>query len=343
MDEVTMPRVSICIPTYNASRTIGATLESVLAQTYPNLVINVVDNNSSDDTVVVVQGYEDSRITLHRNPVNLGGEGNFNRCIELATGKYTAIYHADDIYEPDMVASQVEFLEKHSDASAVFTEASLIDEDGKLIGEIRQPEQVAKAGPLHAFPEIFKAVLEHSNFLICPSVMAHTAVYQNDIKFWRGEMFGSSADLDVWLRMAVRGPIGILARKTMRYRISSHQYSAQIRLNVERAPFFKVTDHYLAQENVKKILTRRDRMNYARLERRDRVMRATNALIAEQPDSAKALCPSMMSFDAVRAALSTRRGAAVFALSVFIKVTMTLGLHEWARGVLLRVKRMAKR
>ena len=73
----------------------------------------VVDNHSSDATVTIVESFSDERITLHHNSVNLGGEGNFNRCIALARGKYTAIYHADDIYESEMVAAQVAFLEKH--------------------------------------------------------------------------------------------------------------------------------------------------------------------------------------------------------------------------------------
>lgn len=118
------------------------------------------------------------------------GEGNFNRCIALAKGKYTAIYHADDIYEPEMVAAQVEFLESHPQASAVFTEAALIDQSDNFIGEIHQPASLAAGRPLHDFPEVFKAVLEHSNFLICPSVMALTSVYQNDIRAWRGSYSG---------------------------------------------------------------------------------------------------------------------------------------------------------
>jgi len=343
MFDENMPLVCICIPSYNAEKTIGATLDSILAQTYSNLLIQIVDNDSSDDTVAIVQGYDDPRIRLHHNSVNLGGEGNFNRCIELSTGKYTAIYHADDIYETGMVAAQVEFLESNPSASAVFTEASLINESGELIGAIHQPASLAATGPLHDFTGLFRAILEHSNFLICPSVMALTSVYQDQIKCWRGEMFGSSADLDVWLRMSLAGPIGIIPEKKMRYRISSQQGSAQLRLNVDRAPFFKVIDYYLGQERVTASLTRKDWVHYQRLEQRDRVMRATNALVAKQPSTAIALCPSLISVAMIGAALQTRRGKVVFALGMFIKLTIALRLHDWSSSVLLRLKRIAQK
>ena len=121
------PMVCICIPTYNAAATIRETLTSILAQTYTNLVIHVSDNASTDKTLEIVESMADSRIHIHRHENNIGAEGNFTRCIQLATGKYTAIFHADDLYGADMVAKQVAFLESHPDAGAVFTEAEMID------------------------------------------------------------------------------------------------------------------------------------------------------------------------------------------------------------------------
>jgi len=343
MFDPTEPPVCICIPTYNAEKTISATLRSVLGQTYPNLNIQIVDNHSTDGTVAVVESFSDERITLHRNPVNVGGEGNFNRCIALAKGKYTAIYHADDIYEPQMVATEVAFLERNPQAGAVFTEALLIDEFDQPIGAMRQPKNLVASGPLHHFPEVFKAILAHSNFLICPSVMALTSVYQNEIKSWRGELFGSSADLDVWLRMLQRGPVGILPKATMRYRISRSQWSANVRVDIGRAAFFEVVDHYLAQAGVRSLLTADDLMNYQRLERRDQVMRAINALLQDQPEQAATLCPDIFSMSALKAAWQTRRGMAVLALGLYLKMMLSLRCHRLAKASLIHMKRMANK
>ena len=343
MSDAAKPLVCICIPSFNAEKTIAATLRSVLGQTYRHLSIQIVDNHSSDATVAIVKNFSDKRITLHRNPVNLGGEGNFNRCIALATGKYMAIYHADDIYEPDMVATQVAFLEQHPQARAVFTEALLIDEFDQPIGEIRQPKHLAASGPLHEFQEIFKAILAHSNFLICPSVMAQTSVYQDEIKSWRSEMFGSSADLDVWLRMLQSGPVGILSQASMRYRIGQDQWSAKVRVDTGRAAFFRVVDHYLAQPGVRGLLTTNDLMNYQRLERRDLLMRAVNALLQDQPEQAATLCPGIFTKSALKAAWQTRRGMAVLVLGLYLKTMLALRWHRLAKASLTHMKRMANK
>lgn len=343
MSDASTPLVCICIPTYNAEKTVAATLRSVLCQTYRNLVIHVVDNCSTDGTASVVEGFEDDRITLHRHSVNVGGEGNFNRCIALAQGKYTAIYHADDLYEPGMVAAQVTFLEQYPQAGAVFTQALLIDEEDRVIGTLEKPKTLAAGGPLQHFPEVFKAILERSNFLICPSVMVRTSVYQEEIKGWRGELFGSSADLDIWLRLLQRGPVGILSEATMRYRISQNQWSANVRADTGPAAFFSVIEYYLAQPDVRRLLTAGDLTNYERLKSRDKVMRAVNALLQDKPEQATALCPNVFSARVLVAALRTRRGRVVLALSLYLKVMLALRCYRLAKISLVHVKRMANK
>lgn len=109
-----VPLVCICVPTYNAAITIRETLHSILSQTYKNLVIHISDNSSTDTTLKIVESMDDPRLRIHRQQKNIGAEGNFENCIRLGEGKYTAIFHADDIYEPEMVAKEVAFLEKKS-------------------------------------------------------------------------------------------------------------------------------------------------------------------------------------------------------------------------------------
>jgi glycosyltransferase involved in cell wall biosynthesis len=343
MDELQQPLVCICIPAYNVAATIAQTVESVLRQSYANMQVLVVDNQSTDATSDIVRRLADPRLTLHQNPVNIGAEGNFNRCIELASGTYTAIYHADDIYEPDMVAKQVAFLDAHPQAGAVFTEASLIDQFGRTIGAISQPPTLAVTGPLHDFPTVFKAILEHSNFLICPSVMARTEIYQQHVVGWRGELFGSSADLDVWLRILEKAPIGIIPEKTMRYRVSDSQWSANVRANTEQADFFKVIDFYLGKEQVRNGLSANDMANYLGLERRDRVVRAANALIDMQADKARSLCPDLWTPEALQSASSSRRGKVVLLLGLYIKLMLFLRLTSLAAATLRFAKQLMQK
>lgn len=327
-----LPLVSICVPTYNAASTVRQTLESILGQRYPNLVVHVSDNASSDDTVQVVESIKDSRLILHRSPENIGAEGNFNKCIRLAEGKYTAIFHADDVYEPDMVEKQVAYLEANPQAGAVFTEAALIDETGARVGEIHLPEDVTSNNGLYDFETMFKAVLRHSNFFICPSVMARTSIYQHEIGCWRGEQFKSSADLDLWLRILLRHPVGYLREALIRYRISRNQWSARVRLGTGRADFFLVMDHYLAMDEVRPLLSNEDIRNYGWLERRDRVMRAVNLLLEGQAQQGVILLNDIFSLDALNAAIRGKRGLMSLLLGVYVLTLTRLrldGLGKW--------------
>lgn len=337
------PLVCICIPTYNAASTVRETLDSILAQTYSNIVVHVSDNASTDDTLKVVDSIKDCRLIIHHHLANVGGEGNFNRCIDYAEGKYMAIFHADDLYEPAMVASQVAFLEANSDAGAVFTEASLIDDNANQIGSLRLPKNLKSVNSLYSFATIFKSILQYSNFLICPSMMARTDVYKKDIKSWRGEAFGTSADLDVWLRVLQYHMIGIIPKPLMRYRISLGQHSEKLRSRVTRSDFFRVIDHYLTQQNVQAILSSKDLLNYHRLERTDRVVRAANLYLLGNEQESKALCFDVLSIDAVLAAISSRRGFVTLSVGIFLHIFIVLNFPTIGKFFLLRLKRLARK
>jgi glycosyltransferase involved in cell wall biosynthesis len=335
-----LPVVSICIPTFNAESTIHETLLSILNQTYNNISINIVDNASDDNTLAIVESFADPRICVHRYNINVGGEGNFNRCIQLGSGKYTAIFHADDIYDPDMVSTQVAFLENNSNAAAVFTEAHKIDENGNIFGTIIFPKELASPEHLYDFPTLFKAVLKHSNIFVCPSAMVRTTIYQNEIKKWRGDIFRSSADLDVWLRISQLHQIGLIPRPLMRYRISKSQFSSQLRQRTHRADLFLVLDYYLAQEHISTHLSLSDRRHFRWLERTDRIVRAVNLYIQGDITQARSLSNDALSLDCMMAALHGFRGLATFLAAVSLQFFIFLHWHFLGKFLLIRMKRV---
>ena len=73
------PAVSVCIPTYKGAAHLRTSIESVLAQTFGDLELVIVDDNSPDDTFAIASGYQDLRVRCLRNDRNLGAEGNWNR------------------------------------------------------------------------------------------------------------------------------------------------------------------------------------------------------------------------------------------------------------------------
>ena len=338
------PLVCICLPTYNAESTIAETLQSLIVQTYTNILIKVVDNASTDNTLSVVETLSDPRISIYRGKSNIGGEGNFNRCIDLATGEYTAIFHADDIYEPTMIARQVAEFEARPEVGAVFTESTLIDESGKPIGAVVRPRALRGQSYVYNFQEIFKATLRYSNFLMCPSAMLRTRIYREEIKSFRVELFGSSADLDVWLRVLGRHRIAILPDRLIRYRISTTQGSHTLgRRRTERADFFRVIDHYLEKPVVRNSLSNDDLRNKTCLERADRIVRASNLFLQDRPGEVLALCEGAFSYGSLLAAFRSRRGFQTLLLAVYLRSIIFLSLTSPGKAMLRWLKRVARR
>jgi len=129
----------------------------------------------------------------------------------------------------------------------------------------------------------------------------------------------------------------------MRYRISDSQYSARVRLGTERADFFLVIDHYLAQEQVRALLDQTDFDNYRRLERRDRVMRAANLFITGRPTQANGLVQDIFSWDALASAVHSKRGAFVLLIGVYVKLLILLNLNKIGKTSLAYIKQVTRK
>ena len=101
-----MAEVSVCIPTYNGARYLRDCLDSVVNQSFRDLEIVVVDDNSSDDTVEIAAEYAgfDDRIRLYRNPANRGLVGNWNEAIARGTGQWIKFVFQDDMLTLDCIA-----------------------------------------------------------------------------------------------------------------------------------------------------------------------------------------------------------------------------------------------
>lgn len=113
------PCVSIVLPVYNVAPHIIDTISSLLAQTYSDFELLVLDDCSTDETADKVQSISDPRLHFIQNPYNLGRAGTDNAAIVHVRGKYLAKADGDDLYHPERLAQQVAFLEQHPDVNVV--------------------------------------------------------------------------------------------------------------------------------------------------------------------------------------------------------------------------------
>jgi glycosyltransferase involved in cell wall biosynthesis/LmbE family N-acetylglucosaminyl deacetylase len=115
---VDRPLVSVLMAAYNAQPYVREAIESVLAQTYPDFELIVMDDGSTDATRDVVRGFSDSRLRLVSRP-HRGLAACRNELLELATGEYVAVLDADDTAMPDRLEHQARFLDENPEVGAV--------------------------------------------------------------------------------------------------------------------------------------------------------------------------------------------------------------------------------
>src|SRR5207248_11536007 len=92
-----VPAVSVCIPAYNAIRFIDEAVRSVLAQSFGDLELVIVDDASHDGTAEAAESYGDARVRLFRNPTNIGAAANWNRVVSFARRRCVKVLCGDDV------------------------------------------------------------------------------------------------------------------------------------------------------------------------------------------------------------------------------------------------------
>ena len=136
--------VSIIMPSYNTAAHIGRTIESVLAQTYTDWELLIVDDCSTDDTDEVVARYTDPRIRYMKNEKNSGAALSRNRALREAEGRYIAFLDSDDLWEPNKLSCQLRFMQEKGYAFS-YTDYRVIYTDGTLADHIiTGPNKVSK-------------------------------------------------------------------------------------------------------------------------------------------------------------------------------------------------------
>ena len=139
--------VSIIMPSYNTGSFIRETIESVLAQSYSDWELIIVDDCSTDNTDDVVSQYlADERIRYIKNETNSGAAVSRNRALREARGKWIAFLDSDDLWMPEKLEKQLSFM-KTNGYFFSYTDYEEIDVNGKQTGvRVTGPRKVTKTG-----------------------------------------------------------------------------------------------------------------------------------------------------------------------------------------------------
>ena len=126
------PLVSVIIPTYNRPEYLKQAISSAIRQTYQNIEIIVSDNCSSENPQSLVESFQDKRIKFWRHSQNIGMLANQLHTFKMASGKYVASLHDDDIWDEDFLTKLVPPLEASPDLILAFCDQYVIDGEGKI-------------------------------------------------------------------------------------------------------------------------------------------------------------------------------------------------------------------
>ena len=206
-----MPSVSVVVPAYNAERYLEECLTSILAQSFPDLEVILVDDGSTDRTPEIAQTFV-PRIRYHRQE-NQGVAGARNTGIRLAEGEYVSLVDADDALCPRATETQVELFTRYPQAGMVHGGAHLIDELGRSLGRRGSPvgEAVSYAPSRQAVRHLLKR-----NTVVCSSVMVRKSCFEEPGGF--RQEFVPGEDWEMWLRIAAHHDVIYIGRPLARYR-----------------------------------------------------------------------------------------------------------------------------
>jgi len=198
-DKMMQKKVSVCIPSYNAARFIGKTIQSVLDSEYRNFEIIISDDASTDETAKIIESLHDSRIRFYQNKRNEGPVRNWNRAITKAVGEYVSLLNHDDLYSPFWLTFAVRHLEKNPHIGWVATAFCIIDATGKSLQRISHFRMTGEIPKEVAFLEMAKLDGLGPGFVARRKILEEVGYYDEDA--------GPSADNDLYLRLAARYPL----------------------------------------------------------------------------------------------------------------------------------------
>jgi len=201
-----MPTVSICLPVYNGTNYLAKAIENVLGQTYEDFELLIANDCSTDETQDIIDRYarQDSRIKSWINEKNLKLFGNYNRCIEMASGQYIKLFAHDDLLEKEAITKMLAVLQERPEVSLVTCAKRWIDANDDEIEKVVRFKSDVR---LKSKDVILSNLIVLNNWVGEPSAVMYR-------KEHAGEGFDTTlyhwGDIDYWFKILQHGDMYVL-------------------------------------------------------------------------------------------------------------------------------------
>lgn len=210
-----MPEISVIIPAYNAEKTIGETIESVLNQTFRDFELIVIDDGSTDKTTEIVRQFNDPRLSVHAFSNKGSPSASRNRGTRLAKSDLVSFIDADDLWTPDKLELQYRALLENPECCLAYSWTVFIDEKSRYL--------LAKEPSYHS-GNVYQHLL-YGNFLESGSNMLVKKKLLDAIGGF-DDTFVSAEDYDCSLRLAKQYPFCVVKEYQILYRFRHDSISS---------------------------------------------------------------------------------------------------------------------
>ena len=210
------PRVTVAMPTCNGATYVEEAIASVLAQTFDDFELVIVDDCSDDDTVARVSRFSDARMRVERHAIRRGLVGNWNRCLSAASGDYLTIFHQDDLMARDNLARKVALLDVHPQVAFVHSNVEQVGPDGTVLSPWWYAAPEAADAGVHRGRDFLERLFWGDNVVCCPSVLLRRqallshGVFDSHLPF--------TADWEMWMRLCLFYDVAYMPETLVSYR-----------------------------------------------------------------------------------------------------------------------------
>ncbi|MEQ1648627.1 MAG: glycosyltransferase [Hyphomicrobiaceae bacterium] len=220
------PTVSVVVPLFNTERYIGATLASVLAQTFTDFEVIVVDDGSTDRGPTIVAQLTDARVRIF-SQYNRGLAGARNAGIREARGRFIAFLDADDLWHQEKLAEHMAVLDARPEVGLTFSHSRLIDDDGVDLGLTQTPS----TQPFTPEVVFCRNPVGNGSAPVLRRAALDSIAYYDEGRgriAWFDENFRQSEDIECWTRIVATTAweLEVIPRALTDYRVAQGGLSA---------------------------------------------------------------------------------------------------------------------
>ncbi len=205
------PLVSVVIPVYNGNNYLHQAINCALKQTYTNIEILVVDDGSTDDTWDMIQSYGNKIRSFHKD--NGGVSTALNLAIDNMNGEWFAWLSHDDIWLPEKIEKQMEYLKLHPKIKLCYTGFSSINQNGNIMS--------GNNGIWYKKGSDVKHMLYSYNYINAITTMVHKDCFEKIGYF--NESLRCTQDYEMWIRIMLNYDIGLLPLRLTNSRVHPDQ------------------------------------------------------------------------------------------------------------------------